>query len=224
MRLHVVTQWKSLTSSACGSSRNSCHDTENGFSQRPPTSRRHAVECDHGRVAEIEHRPVRHRALADRQLRHAVTIGGPRALGRSALEDDVDALFVELALALDVAQALGDEAHVPRIFPDLRITPRGLTPSIICPCDSSSSSAPARKSGARWRVSTGQTISLGRLKGCDVVVDDEAASRRHCTITAATSVCVVADLQSANGTFVNETAHRDHRAAAAATRSASARR
>jgi HD-GYP domain-containing protein (c-di-GMP phosphodiesterase class II) len=54
-------------------------------------------------------------------------------------------------------------------------------------------------------VSSGQTISIGRLKGCDVVVDDEAASRRHCTIAAREDACVVSDLQSANGTFVNET-------------------
>ena len=53
-------------------------------------------------------------------------------------------------------------------------------------------------------LSSGQTITLGRLKGCDVVVDDEAASRRHCTITGRDTVCVVSDLQSANGTFVNE--------------------
>jgi HD-GYP domain-containing protein (c-di-GMP phosphodiesterase class II) len=58
--------------------------------------------------------------------------------------------------------------------------------------------------GRTVSVSTGQTLSLGRLKGCDVVVDDEAASRRHCTITGREDVCVVADLQSANGTFVNE--------------------
>ena len=58
--------------------------------------------------------------------------------------------------------------------------------------------------GRTVAVSTGQTISIGRLKGCDVVVDDEAASRRHCTITGREDVCVVADLQSANGTFVNE--------------------
>lgn len=58
--------------------------------------------------------------------------------------------------------------------------------------------------GRTVAVSTGQTIALGRLKGCDVVVDDEAASRRHCTITARDNLCVVADLQSANGTFVNE--------------------
>ena len=53
-------------------------------------------------------------------------------------------------------------------------------------------------------VNTGQTISLGRLKKSDVVVDDEAASRRHCTITGREDVSVVADLKSANGTFVNE--------------------
>jgi len=53
-------------------------------------------------------------------------------------------------------------------------------------------------------VSSGQTISIGRLKDCDVVVDDEAASRRHCTIAAREDACVVSDLQSANGTFVNE--------------------
>src|SRR5688500_3320594 len=58
--------------------------------------------------------------------------------------------------------------------------------------------------GRTVAVSTGQTISLGRLKGCDVVVDDEAASRRHCTIAAREDACVVSDLQSANGTFVNE--------------------
>jgi HD-GYP domain-containing protein (c-di-GMP phosphodiesterase class II) len=58
--------------------------------------------------------------------------------------------------------------------------------------------------GRTVTVNSGQSITLGRLKGCDVVVDDEAASRRHCTVTARADECVVADLQSANGTFVNE--------------------
>ena len=61
-----------------------------------------------------------------------------------------------------------------------------------------------KEAGRTVSVSTGQTLSMGRLKGCDVVLDDEAASRRHCTITGRDDVCVVADLQSANGTFVNE--------------------
>ena len=58
--------------------------------------------------------------------------------------------------------------------------------------------------GRTVAVSSGQAITVGRLKGCDVVLDDEAASRRHCTITGRDDVCVVSDLQSANGTFVNE--------------------
>jgi response regulator RpfG family c-di-GMP phosphodiesterase len=61
-----------------------------------------------------------------------------------------------------------------------------------------------RETGRTVAVDSGQTIALGRLKGCDVVVDDEATSRRHCTITGRENLCVVADLQSANGTFVNE--------------------
>ena len=61
-----------------------------------------------------------------------------------------------------------------------------------------------KEAGRTVTLSSGQTIALGRLKGCDVLVDDEAASRRHCTITARENLCVVADLQSANGTFVNE--------------------
>lgn len=61
-----------------------------------------------------------------------------------------------------------------------------------------------KEMGRTIAVASGQSITLGRLKGCDVVVDDEAASRRHCTITAREDAVVVADLQSANGTFVNE--------------------
>src|ERR1044072_5862588 len=61
-----------------------------------------------------------------------------------------------------------------------------------------------KEMGRTIAVNSGQSITLGRLKGCDVVVDDEAASRRHCTITAREDEVVVADLQSANGTFVNE--------------------
>lgn len=61
-----------------------------------------------------------------------------------------------------------------------------------------------KEAGRSVAVNSGQAITLGRLKGCDVVIEDEAASRRHCTITAREDVCVVTDLQSANGTFVNE--------------------
>lgn len=61
-----------------------------------------------------------------------------------------------------------------------------------------------REVGRTVAVAPGQTITLGRLKGCDVVVDDEAASRRHCSIQAQETGVIVTDLQSANGTFVND--------------------
>jgi HD-GYP domain-containing protein (c-di-GMP phosphodiesterase class II) len=65
-----------------------------------------------------------------------------------------------------------------------------------------------RDMGRTVALSSGQTLTLGRLQGCDVMVDDEAASRRHCTISGRDTSCVVSDLQSANGTYVN-----DHRIA-----------
>ena len=57
--------------------------------------------------------------------------------------------------------------------------------------------------GKTLTIDIGQTIALGRLQGCELLINDEAASRRHCTITAAEETCLVTDLQSANGTFVN---------------------
>jgi HD-GYP domain-containing protein (c-di-GMP phosphodiesterase class II) len=49
-----------------------------------------------------------------------------------------------------------------------------------------------------------QALTFGRLKSCDVQLDDESVSRRHCTLHAREHGCVVTDLQSANGTFVND--------------------
>lgn len=61
-----------------------------------------------------------------------------------------------------------------------------------------------REAGRSIALTTGQTLTFGRLKTCDVQLDDESVSRRHCTLHAREDVCVVADLQSANGTFVND--------------------
>jgi HD-GYP domain-containing protein (c-di-GMP phosphodiesterase class II) len=61
-----------------------------------------------------------------------------------------------------------------------------------------------REVGRTITLSTGQTVTFGRLKNCDVQVDDESVSRRHCTLHAREDRIVVADLQSANGTFVND--------------------
>ncbi|MGE3189662.1 MAG: HD domain-containing phosphohydrolase, partial [Vicinamibacterales bacterium] len=61
-----------------------------------------------------------------------------------------------------------------------------------------------KDAGRSVALSTGETLTLGRLKACDVRVDDEGASRRHCTLHARDHALVVTDLQSANGTFVND--------------------
>lgn len=41
---------------------------------------------------------------------------------------------------------------------------------------------------------------------CDIQIEDQAVSRRHCIVEAAPDSLLVVDLQSANGTFVNEEA------------------
>jgi HD-GYP domain-containing protein (c-di-GMP phosphodiesterase class II)/pSer/pThr/pTyr-binding forkhead associated (FHA) protein len=61
-----------------------------------------------------------------------------------------------------------------------------------------------REAGRTISLATGQALTVGRLKTSDLQLDDESVSRRHCTIHAREDGCVVADLQSANGTFVND--------------------
>jgi HD-GYP domain-containing protein (c-di-GMP phosphodiesterase class II)/pSer/pThr/pTyr-binding forkhead associated (FHA) protein len=61
-----------------------------------------------------------------------------------------------------------------------------------------------KSAGRIISITTGQTLTVGRLKDCDLVLDDEAASRRHCFVQAHAGVCLVSDLQSANGTYVND--------------------
>ena len=136
------------------------------------------------------------------------------AFGPPAFERDVHALCMKLPLSLDVAQTFRDErvlfhtytvlTTVCAIFPDLKGFTKGGNPYIILPMRFEFIVRSGKEVGRTVAVNTGQTISLGRLKGCDVVVDDEAASRRHCTITAREDTCAVSDLQSANGTYVNE--------------------
>src|SRR5262245_53948272 len=61
-----------------------------------------------------------------------------------------------------------------------------------------------RETGRQIALPLGLCLTFGRMKTCDVQVEDESVSRRHCTVEAKDSHCVVTDLQSANGTFVNE--------------------
>lgn len=53
-------------------------------------------------------------------------------------------------------------------------------------------------------LAPGQTIIAGRTAQCDLQLDDPSVSRRHCSMTFDRGVLQIKDLESANGTFVNE--------------------
>jgi HD-GYP domain-containing protein (c-di-GMP phosphodiesterase class II) len=50
----------------------------------------------------------------------------------------------------------------------------------------------------------GQSVTAGRTPQCELQLDDPSVSRRHCTITFTDGRLEVKDLDSANGTFINE--------------------
>ncbi|MGH9308563.1 MAG: HD domain-containing phosphohydrolase [Vicinamibacterales bacterium] len=56
----------------------------------------------------------------------------------------------------------------------------------------------------RYALADGSRLTVGRVKDCDICLEDHAVSRRHCTIEANGANVVVSDLDSANGTFVND--------------------
>ncbi len=58
--------------------------------------------------------------------------------------------------------------------------------------------------GLLLELSEQTAISLGRSPGNDIVLEDDAVSGQHARIRAEEGVFVVHDLQSTNGTFVNE--------------------
>jgi hypothetical protein len=55
--------------------------------------------------------------------------------------------------------------------------------------------------GAEWPLAGG--VRIGRSSGCDLVLGDDSVSRRHAEIALRGGVCVVRDLGSCNGTWVN---------------------
>jgi putative nucleotidyltransferase with HDIG domain len=61
-----------------------------------------------------------------------------------------------------------------------------------------------------FTLEEGQTLTMGRTAQCDVHLDDPSVSRRHCTIALLPNgLLQVRDLESANGTFVNERPIKD---------------
>ena len=58
--------------------------------------------------------------------------------------------------------------------------------------------------GRQYPVVQGQTIKLGRGSNADILLHDTMSSRLHCQISNQGSQIVVSDLDSSNGTFLNE--------------------
>src|SRR3954451_22789409 len=56
-----------------------------------------------------------------------------------------------------------------------------------------------------FALEDGQMLTAGRTAQCEVQLDDPSVSRRHCTIALQPNGQLqIKDLESANGTFVNE--------------------
>jgi len=51
----------------------------------------------------------------------------------------------------------------------------------------------------------GESVMVGRDRSCAIVLTHPAVSRRHARITLSGTNCVLEDLKSANGTYVNNT-------------------
>ncbi|MBI4512864.1 MAG: HD domain-containing protein [Gemmatimonadetes bacterium] len=58
--------------------------------------------------------------------------------------------------------------------------------------------------GRAFALAEGQPLTVGRALQCDIQLDDEGVSRRHCTVTPRDGEVSVRDLDSVNGTFVND--------------------
>jgi putative nucleotidyltransferase with HDIG domain len=57
-----------------------------------------------------------------------------------------------------------------------------------------------------YALPDGASVTVGRIGQCEIHIDDQAVSRRHCTLSVRGTELVVTDLESANGTFLNERA------------------
>lgn len=58
--------------------------------------------------------------------------------------------------------------------------------------------------GRVFAPAEGQMLTVGRAAACDLQLEDDGVSRRHCSIELREGELWVRDLGSANGTFVNE--------------------
>lgn len=63
--------------------------------------------------------------------------------------------------------------------------------------------------GEDFRLKAGKNV-IGAAADCDIVLTDKKVSRKHCTIRYEGGEFQIADLDSSNGTFVNEERTQKH--------------
>jgi len=56
--------------------------------------------------------------------------------------------------------------------------------------------------GRQYELADGE-ILVGRDQSCQIVIDDDSVSRRHARVLLENDTCVIEDLHSRNGTYVN---------------------
>ena len=61
-----------------------------------------------------------------------------------------------------------------------------------------------RATGAVIALPEGKALVAGRSPQCDIPLEDQSVSRRHCTLEARGDSVTVTDLGSANGTYIND--------------------
>ena len=61
-----------------------------------------------------------------------------------------------------------------------------------------------QSSEATFRLAPGAIKTVGRAAGADFILDVALVSRLHCRLTAAADTLDVVDLESTNGTYVND--------------------
>jgi pSer/pThr/pTyr-binding forkhead associated (FHA) protein len=148
------------------------------------------------------------------QLLKVLLTNHPRALSKSELHEvlwgGTHVSDGNLALLVtEVRSALDDNAREPRFIRTLRSYGYAFFTDVVAIQHANRSALPEERSywlmwdGRTFRLTTGPNI-IGRHPGLEVTLDLPGVSRRHAQITIESDHTVIEDLQSKNGTFVDD--------------------
>ncbi len=108
--------------------------------------------------------------------------------------------------AREFYEALEEYSHRPGYTPTVRATPmpagQPAAPMVAAPQFSLVNVKPDIN---EKHAIQGDSVMVGRDRTCSIVLTHPAVSRRHAKITLSGTACVLEDLKSANGTYVNNT-------------------